>query len=443
MKGASMSRLAKPFTPLLLGLIMLITALPLRAASLIRDAEIERALSELAAPVITAAGLNPQSIQVMILNDRSLNAFIVDTRRVFIHSGLLLKLKRPEMVQAVIAHELAHISNGHITRRRANERSSKTTAGLGLLLGAAATASGAGAAGLGLAAGAAGAAERNFLANTRAEEASADQSALRYMATAGVDPSAMAEVLDLFRGQEVLNIGRQDPYIRSHPLTRDRLRSVDAYVAAYQDRARAPSGSTLYWYARLQAKLGAFLGNPQRSLRKIPQSDQSEIALLTRAVAYHRLPDHSKAMAAMNALVNLRPKDPYYHELRGQILLESQQPQAAVAAYQAAVRLAPSQALILAGLGRAQLAAGQTKAALATLEKARARDGADPRMLRDLAVAYAKTGNTPMASLATAERYALLGKSKDAALHAQRAADQLPRGSPGWLRAMDIVDSVP
>lgn len=420
-------------------LLALMLVQPTRAQTLIRDAEIERALAELAAPVVSAAGLNARSIRVLVIKDSSLNAFVVDTENVFIHSGLLLKLKSPDEVQAVIAHEVAHIANGHILRRSANAASARTVAGLGVLLSAVAAASGAGGAAAGLAAGSQSTANRVFLSHTRAEEAAADQAGIRYMVSAGLDPNAAARVLDLFQGQEALRPSRQDPYLRSHPLTTDRLRAIRGYAAAHAGKHTKPDNADIYWYGRLQAKLGAFTQNSRYTLRRIGKNDGSEFALLRKAIAYHRLPNAGEAEANMRKLLKLRPDDPYYHELYAQILLESRRVKASVKAYERAVRLAPGQPLILAGHGRALLADGQAKAALSVLERARGRDAKNPRMLRDLAVAYAKTGNQGMASLATAERYAISGRLRDAGIHAQRASDLLPRGSSGWLRAQDIL----
>jgi len=421
-------------------LIALVAALPVRAQTLIRDADIERALAEIAAPVISAAGLSSSSIRTLVIQDRKLNAFVVDHKSIFIHSGLILKLKSVEELQAVIAHELAHIANGHISRRISNYRSSRTLAGLGLALGAAAAvASGSGEAGVGLAMGVSSAAQRSFLSHTRAEESSADRAAVSYMVRAGIDPQAMVDVMEIFRGQEALNVNRQDPYVLTHPLSRERVRALKGLAAGFKGRATPPSASDAYWYARMRAKLGGWLQNPSYTLRRVKSSDKSEIALLTRAVAYHRMPKTKDALANMNALVAKKPNDPYYQELRGQILLESRQFNAAVSAYKRAVALAPKHALIQAGYGRALLAAGRTKEALRTLKAARARDFRNPSMLRDLAQAYAQTGNPGMASVATAERYALLGRLKDAEIHAKRAEGLLPRGSSGWLRAQDIL----
>jgi predicted Zn-dependent protease len=302
------------------------------AQSIIRDAEIERALRELAAPVFREAGLS-QSTRVIIINDGSMNAFVADARHVFLHSGLLLRLDNPDQVQAVLAHEAAHIANGHLTARPAAAASAQSAARMGLLLAlAAGAASGDGGAAVGIAAGSASAAQRSLLAHTRAEEASADQSALRYMVSAGIDPTAMLEVLDLFRGQEALSVGRQDPYVRSHPLTRDRYRTVQAFLAT-RGAGPEPSVASAYWYARLNAKLSAFLRNPSWTLRRIDRNDTGEIATLRRAIAYHRTPDAERALAEVGRLLQMRPTDPFYQELQGQILYESRRFDAAIAAY--------------------------------------------------------------------------------------------------------------
>jgi predicted Zn-dependent protease len=259
------------------------------------------------------------------------------------------------------------------------------------------------------------------------------------MERAGVDTQGYADVLGLFRGQEVLSEGRQDPYARTHPLSRDRLRAVEAYIQARRGTVAAADPNAQYWFARINGKLSAFLRAPRWTLDRLDQSATPDIALMREAVAWHRTPDPARAIAAADRLVAMRPKDPFVHDLRGQILLESRQFGAAVNAYKQAAALAPQNALILAGYGRALLAADQPKAALQALSTARDRDFRNPMMLRDLAVAYAKTGQDGMASLVTAERFALMGRLPDALIHANRAAGLLPRGSTPYNRAQDVV----
>lgn len=430
----------------ILGLIVLMAALvgpfPARALSLIRDAELEHSLKKLAGPVMRSAGMGSNRIRILVINDLSLNAFVVDSRHIFLHSGLIQKLKNPAALQAVIAHELAHIANGHLTRRPANMRAANRLTAVGFALAIAAAAKGEAQAGFGLATGLSSTAQRNFFAHTRSEESSADQSALRYMARAGIDPAAMNEVLDIFRGQEALRPGRQDPYARTHPMSRDRIRAVKGYVAALKTKPSEPGKSDRYWYARMSAKLDGFLRNPGWVLRQKSAKGSSEIATLRRAIALHRSPKPKQALAEINKLIQMRPKDPFYRELRGQILLESRNANTAVQSYRQAVQLAPSEPLILSGLGRALLAVdtrSATSEALKVLARSRARDPGDPRLLRNLAVAHAKLGQRGLASVATAERFAVLGRFKDAKLHAERASGALPRGSTGWLRAQDVL----
>lgn len=441
--GSMAGRIAHRSWPLvaaLLALSLVAAALPARAQGLLRDAESELALRELARPLLAAAGIGAGQIRFLIVEDRALNAFVGDGQHILIHSGLILRLKRAEELQAVLAHEIAHIANGHITRRAANARSMRTAAGLGLLLSAAAAAAGSGEAAAGIAAGTAGSAQRVFFGHTRAEEASADQSGIRYMVAAGVDPTAAADVLEIFRGQEALNIGRQDPYARTHPLSRERIRMLEGFAAGYADRARDDPAAD-YWFAVVQGKLAAYLQNPSQTIRATRGQDGA-VALMRRAVAYHRMPKPADAIAAAQALVGAQPQSPYAHETLGWILLESRRPGAAVGAYRRAVALAPDEPLILAGLGRALVAEGSGGAlreALEVLERSRSRDAANPGVLRDLATALAKTGDPGMASVVTAERFALLGRLADARVHATRAQGLLPRGSRGWLRAEDIL----
>lgn len=420
------------------------TTLPAAAVSLIRDAEIERSLKELARPLMAAAGVNPARVDIWVVNDSKLNAFVADPQTMVLHSGLLLRLNTPEQVQAVLAHEIAHIANGHIARRMENFRASNRLARLGFVLAAAAgAASGSAEAAAGLALGAADAARRSFFGHTRAEEAAADQSSARYMANAGVSPVAMVEVLNVFRGQEALSPGRQDPYLRTHPLTRDRLRAAQGFAAAYSvtevDRI-----TQAYWYDRLQGKLSAFLRNPSWTLRRVPQSDQSEVAVMRRAIAYHETPDPTRAAREVRKLVEMRPDDPYYQELEGQFAFETRRYSDAVRYYSRAVELAPREPLIKAHLGRALLALqtpASTRKALEVLQQAYSRDPGNPSMLRDLAQAYARTNQNGMASVTTAERYALSGRLRDAEIHARRALALLREGSPGHARARDLVRS--
>lgn len=420
-------------------LAYMVSTVQAASITLLRDADIEQALSRLAAPVLQAAGLNAKRMNVLVVNESSLNAFVLDNSTVFIHYGLILKVGSPEMLQAVIAHEAAHIANGHLARRMQNMGSAGSAAGLGLALAALAAAAGAGGeASTGIAIGAQSSALRSFLSHTRAEESSADRSAAGYLSRAGVSPQGLVELHQTFAGQEVLSAQHQDPYMRSHPLSRERIRAAQAYVASHGDKTAADPEME-YWFARLRGKLSAFIRAPKWSLRRAGEETHKDIRLMREAIAYHRLNNSSRALAAINAAIALRPGDAFYLELKGQILMENRRWNEALSAYGQAVSEAPRDPLVLASYGRAQLAAGQPKAAIQTLEKSRGLDFRNALLLRDMAQAYAQTKQTGQAALVTAERYALQGRLEDAGLHAKRATALLPTGSPAWRRAQDVL----
>ena len=418
--------------------LCLTSAAPAAAVRLLRDADLEYGLYILSFPILRAAGLSPTRTRILVVDDDRLNAFVIDHSAIYLHSGLIQKVRSARVLQAVIAHEAAHISNGHIARRMTNLKSARTAAGLGLALAAVAAAAGGGEAAAGVGALTSSLAQRSFLAHTRAEESAADRSAAAYLKFAGVSPTGLIELHEAFQAQESLNINRKDPYSGSHPLTTDRIRAARDYVARYGDIG--PTDPEFdYWFARIKGKLSAFKRAPKWTRRRVEGEISPDVRNMRLAVAWHRESNMAQALAALNRALALRPDDPYYLDLRGQILMENRRTDAAISAYRQAAELAPRNSLIQGSLGRALLADGQPRAALEPLERARSGDYRNAYVLRDLGQAYAHLGQDGMAALATAERFALQGEMTDAARHARRALALLPEGSAPWRRAEDVL----
>lgn len=443
-----MGALASMLTRLaLIAALALGSAAPAQAQSrtFIRDAEIESTLRRLSDPIFQAAGLDPASIDIFLLQDGTLNAFVAGGRTMVLNTGLLQRFPQAETLIGVIAHETGHISGGHVTRRAAMARELRGPALMAVILGtAAAAAAGGGQAAAAAAIGGQGAVQRIMTAYTRAEEAAADQAAVSYMTRAGVDPEGMLAILRLFKGQEVFRSDRIDPYLLSHPLSSERISLLEDRIARSTARGATLDPQIAYWHERMRAKLDGFIDRPERVLARVQQSDQpdSEFNLYRRAIAEHKAARADVALQTLDRLLRLRPDDPFYWELRGQILFESARPAEAIEPLRRAVALAPAEPLIAGLLGRALLAAGGPRAeaeALATLQRAARDDPGEPMLLRDLAQAYARAGDDGMAALTTAERMAMTGSPRDAAMMARRAMDLLPQGSPGWLRADDLA----
>jgi predicted Zn-dependent protease len=413
------------------------------AAGLIRDAEIERTLDRLLVPIVKAAGLPNDSVRLYIFFQSDLNAFVNGERNMGVTTGLLRKIETPDQLISVLAHEVGHITGGHAARRRIALRNARGPAAIGLLLGIAAGLAGSGDAAAAIAVGSQEAVKRAFLAYNRGEESAADQAAITYMERIGADPAGMAEVLKFFRGQDIFTSARLDPYSRSHPLSSERMALVERRSRESPNFGKGPDPELNYWIQRMRAKLEGFIDNPARVLSRYPASDGAELTVYKRAIALHRLPDPEGALAEVDRLIALRPDDPFYWELKGQILLENARGPDAVDPYRKAVSLAPKEPLIRGYLGRALLSVGTPEAdkeALAALARGAAdSDGGDAALLRDLAYAYARNGDEGMAALATAERFAISGQMNDARRHALRATELLKRGSPDWIRADDII----
>ncbi len=416
---------------------------PARAGiSLIRDAEIENTIQEFATPLLRAADLDPAALKIHLVKDTSLNAFVTHGMNLFIHTGLLMRAEDPSEVMGVMAHEFGHIVGGHIILREQQIEATQRNLWLSYALGAAAAlASGSSDAFVGVTLGVQSGMLENLMAFTRGEENQADQAGLEYLDDVGVSAAGLLKFMRVLENQELLVTARQDPYMRTHPLTRDRVAFVENHV---KNSTIPPGAFPDKWkleYARVRAKLYGFLEPPPRTLQRYPESDASIPARYGRAIAFYRQADTAHAVSLIDALLRDVPNDPYFYELKGQVLYESGDADAAVAPYRAAVRLLPHAAQLQLGLARALIARGNDadyKEAEAALEQALRDEPEGASYWRQLAIARGREGNEPGAAYAMAEYALRSGRNAEAKFHAGKAVQLLPAGSPSRLRAEDI-----
>ena len=418
--------------------------------SLIRDSEIEITIRGWADPILVAAGLDPAAVRILLVNDPSLNAFVAGGQNIFLHTGLLMATESPGQAIGVIAHEAGHISGGHLARSAEGIRAAENTSLIATLLGIGAIALGAGAgvdkagtAGAALVVGGQSAGFRRLLAYTRTQERAADQAAVDMLERAQQSARGLLEFLGALEDQELLVSERQDPYVRSHPLTSDRIAFISNAMAhsPWSDVPDPPE--EMRRHERMRAKLIGFLERPRRVLRTLfPLADESLPARYARAVAYMRLADLDAALGEIDILIREHPDDPWFVELKGQILFEHGRVRDALPHYRRAARLVPEEALILAGLARVQVEIGGEallREAVDNLEAARRLERDDPTTWRLLAAAHHGLGEAGLSALAAGEYALLTGRPDDAARHAERAERAFPEGSPEWLQARDIA----
>lgn len=411
---------------------------------LIRDAEIEATIRDFATPLFQAAGLDPDAIDIYIVKDDSLNAFVAGGQNLFIHTGLLMRTRDPLELIGVIAHETGHISGGHLARTSDAINSASKLALVSTILGvAAAVAAGNAGAGAAIAIGGTNVAERSFLEYSRTQESSADQAGLTFLEQTGQSAKGFSEFLRTLSGQELLSAGRRDPYLNTHPLTQDRISSVEAKLASSRYRDKPATDEQIRRHARMVAKLYAFLKSPQQTFRKYPETDTSVPARYARAIAYYEIPDLPKALEGVRGLVADYPDDPYFHELEGQVLFENGKPAEALPAYEAAHRLDPKSGQLEVLLARCLLALNDPAAdlkAVKHMESAIKTEDDWSSAWRELAIAYGRAGRLGDSALALSEQFAREGKWREAEGQAKRAQGLLPKGSPAALRALDVEE---
>ncbi|QIQ87410.1 M48 family metalloprotease [Erythrobacter sp.] len=415
------------------------------AQSVLRDAETEALLNDMARPLIEASELEPENVDIVLINDSSINAFVAGGQVVYVHTGLLAAADTANEVQGVIAHELGHITAGHVVRFEERVRAAQGITILSLLLGVGAALAGAGDAAMGAMMAGQQAAMGSFLAFNRNQEAATDLAGARYLSGAGITGKGMISFFEKLRNFEIRRGYSQSDeaaYGRTHPLSGDRIQTLRGLLQ--QDPAwDTPADAALQdRFERVQAKLYGYLAEPERTLNAYPPSDTSVPARYARAYAWHKEARVEKALAETEALLALEPENPYFLELEGQVLLESGRPDEALAPLRRATDLTLNQPLIASMFGHA-LIATEDEANYAEAEKvlraAVARDRFNPFAWYQLGMVYAARGDMARARLASAEQQVMARRYPEALRSAQAAEAALPRGTPDWIRAQDIA----
>ena len=414
--------------------------------SLIRDAEIEATIRAYADPVFKAAGLDAAAVKVHLVDDNRINAFVTLGMDMFINTGLLIRADTPNQVIGVIAHETGHLAGGHLVRIQEELRNATIQSILALLVGiGAGVASGNPGVGAGAVALGQGIAQRNILQYSRTQEASADQAGMKFLDATHQSSRGMLEFFQKLEGQEFLLRTNQDPYLLTHPLTRDRIDSVQAHVDQSPYSEAKDPAALVELHQRMLAKLKGYLWPLDQVLLAYPNSDTSQPARYARSIAYYRVSRLKESLAQIDSLLQESPDDPFYLEQKGQILFQNGRLAEALPLYQRAVELRPREPLLRQELGQVQIETEDpryVKPAVGNLEFAARMQSNDPNVWRLLAIAYGRDNQIAMSALAQAEESMAAGDKKEGRLQARRALKGLPSGSPGWLRANDIVGAV-
>ena len=424
-----------------------------RGLPLIRDTEIEQLMREYAQPILKAAGLAKQNVRVVILSDRSFNAFVMDGRHIFINAGALFDAKTPNEIIGVFAHETGHMAGGHLSRLREQLASAQTASIIAMLASVGAMVAGArsGSGGVGNAGAAAimapqAAIMRTLLAYVRTQEDQADHAGVKFLTATNQSPKGMVELFKRLTNESLFNSRYIDPYMQSHPMPADRVAALEvlAKTSPYWDRKDAPELQLRH--DMMRAKLSGFLDQPDTVARRFPLGDHSLPARYARAISTYRHADLRQAITQIDGLIQTQPSNPYFHELKGQALLEGGRPLESITPLRQAVALSQGAPLIEIMLGQALIATNNQSLAdeaVGLLRGAISREPDAPEAYSQLAMAYGRKGDLAQADLASAQAAFTRGDIITARQLATRAKTRLPIGSPAWVRADDIVNVKP
>ncbi len=412
------------------------------AQSLLRDTEIEETLRDYSTPIFRAAGLNDDSVDLYIVNDDSLNAFVTRGQNIFFHTGLILESETPNQLKGVIAHEAGHIAGGHLARSDYGTRSAYGAMLLAAGVGLAAILAGEGQAGALILGGSQQFGVLEILAYTRTNESAADQYAAQYMERTGQSGQGLIDFFDKFRYQEVLSQAKRYPYFRSHPLSSSR---IDALREVVEESPYSDTPDTELDSERLEmmkAKLRGFLDAPQLVFSRYPETDTSREARYARAVAYFRSASLKNALMEMEELIELEPDNPYYYELKGQILYESGRGENAIEPIRKALELKPNAPLFQIMLAQALIERDEKEnieEAIDLLKSALTTEPENSYGWYYLSQGYGRLNQEALAKYAIAEQAYNMGDLQRASSFARRAQEDLPRNIPQWRRASDII----
>ena len=417
-----------------------------RRPSIIRDTEIEATFQEWSTPLLKSSEIGENSVKIILVQSDQVNAFVAGGANIFFYTGLIKKTDSPGEVLGVLAHEMGHIAGGHLIRsQEAMERASYESI-LGTVLGiGAAIVTGNGAAANAIIAGTQGLATSRFLSHSRINESSADQAAFSYLTKAGINPSGLASFFEKLQDQELLPSTQQSEYIRTHPITRNRIEATRALITKNALKDKPYPQSWYQQHARMKAKLLGFI-NPEQVGVAYPDSQKDIASRYANTIAAYRLNDIPSALRGIDELIFLEPENPYFHELKGQMLVDFSRVREAIPSYKKSVEIMPEASLIRIALAHALLEVGNDeeniKDAISHLNRAQITERRSTRVFRLLATAHGRLGEGSMSKLYLAEEAVLQNRLPYAKVQAQAALNSFEVGSREWIRSKDVLTHI-
>ena len=414
---------------------------------IINDAEINNYINFLSKPLLVSSGLNENFVEVNIIFDDKINAFVTNGQRIFIHSGLITNSDEPEEIIGVIAHEIGHIASGHLTRTREVISSASTAGILAALFGvisvgiynnsvekiegdltAAAIFSGAKSLSI-----------NSLLKYSKTQELNADMYALNILNQNKISGKGLLKILEKLSKKDSINANQMN-YLSTHPLTSERISIAKNKIISSPFYNQKTNLKNLKNLKNIKAKILGY-SKPEETLKKF-KNDNTMAGRIAKAISLHKLGKNKKSINIIKTLIEDEPFNPYFYETLGKIYLDNGQVGESIIAFEKARQISNNNPLILLGYSQALISADNSKSyldAIKLLEKAIKKVEKNYTAFRLLEIAYGRSKIYGKSMLAGAEKSLIRGNKNDANYKATQALKLLKVNSPDFFRAKDII----
>lgn len=382
--------------------------------TLIRDDETEKFLKEISKKIFTAAGLDADSIEIIIVNDNSINAYVAGGQKLFVHTGLITRSQDAAGLIGVIAHETGHIKGAHIIQKGNNIKDASIGSIAGYVLGLGTVLAGAPPE-AGMAIGTAGQniATRNFLAYSRDYENAADTVALNVLKKIGISPRGLSGILRQLLQKQKISGDIADPYLLTHPVSEERINYVENFIKQNPGVDKPTPPALEEQFKRVKAKVMGFLEDPKVT-RNYYQGQTGIDAIYARSIAFHKEAKFEDSRALVDSLIAARPQDPYFTELKAQFLFERGDINGSIDQYRKALNMLGNSPLVRLKLSESLLASKEQRnwqEATGQLKAILAQEPKNITALEKLGFAYGKLGKLGTSFLYLSES-ALIAENK-------------------------------
>lgn len=409
-------------------------------ADIIRDSEIEEVINLIISPLKKLAGIN--NLKIILVDDPYPNAFTDGAKTIYVSSSLISEFPNPDIFRGVIAHEIGHIMSKHVARQQEYEEMYNKAALITTTLGVAASIANGGAEGIAVSMGALHMRDKAVLAYSRENEMAADQFAMSLLEKSGHSNIGMINFFEEIRLQSTQMLA--NPYDSTHPLTKDRLKTLKDFNKTSKYGKSQNSKELEYRFRRISAKINAYTKPVDKILDCHYEDNLDELTHYMKAIKCFRIGNYDDAINHVNRLLMFNPKDPYYHELKGQIML-SYGKKAAIHEYDIAIEQRPDDVLLRLGRAIAGITFYKSEpyglsVYYRDLQAVIDKESDNVLALFYMAMYYEIKGLKAKSNLCTAQMSLAIGNIANARIMAKAAMQELQKNSPDWYKASDILE---